>query len=417
MSPLRVDFHFDFSCPYAYLGSTRIESLCTAHGVELRWQPFLLGGVLRALGAPDDLSTAMSSGKRDHNRRDMQRWASHWGVELAMPSSHPQRTVRALRALLSAPEASWPTVIHAIFRGYWVDGLDITSPAILAELLASAGLAPDDVRVALAANDDPAIKTELRRRTDEALELGVFGAPTTVIHGGEQPELYWGQDRLPEIDRRMAGRAASTWPQRSPARGRCLDFYYDFSSPFAYLACAQIEAAAAAIGAELHYKPMLLGGLFRAVGTADVPLFEMSESKQRYQRIELERTARTLGIDFQFATNFPIRSILPLRVALAADERIADVSRALFAAAWSQGHNIESPDVLASILAGLGLDGAELLARAQSQPVKDQLRANTEQAAERGVFGAPTMVVTEPGDEQELYWGGDRLALMVERHR
>src|SRR5262245_7362410 len=96
----RVDFYYDFSCPYAYLGHTQIEALCDRGGAELVWKPFLLGGVFKAIGAPD--MPAMPPAKLRLNALDMTRWADHWGVALRMPATHPNRTVLALRAALAS---------------------------------------------------------------------------------------------------------------------------------------------------------------------------------------------------------------------------------------------------------------------------------------------------------------------------
>ena len=116
-----IEFYFDFSCPYAYLGSTQIESVVAAANAELIWRPMLLGGVFKAVGTPQVMAAGMPAAKARHNAWDMSRWAAHWNVPLSMPAGHPIRTVRALRALLSLPEDRRAAAIHSLYRAYWVD--------------------------------------------------------------------------------------------------------------------------------------------------------------------------------------------------------------------------------------------------------------------------------------------------------
>ncbi|HJL00339.1 MAG TPA: 2-hydroxychromene-2-carboxylate isomerase [Polyangiaceae bacterium LLY-WYZ-15_(1-7)] len=187
-----VELWYDLSCPYAYLASTQVEALAAETGAELRYRPFLLGGVFRALRTADDPNRTMAPAKMRHNLLDMRRWAAWFGVPLEMPPGHPQRTVLALRALLAAGEAARPAATHALFRAYWAEGRDLTRPDEVAAALDAAGC---DGSACVAAA--PAQKAALFEATDAALAKGVFGAPAFVVPDGEGGEaLYWGQDRL-----------------------------------------------------------------------------------------------------------------------------------------------------------------------------------------------------------------------------
>ena len=201
----RVEYYFDFSCPFAYLGATQIEALCARHGAELVWRPMLLGGVFRAHNTPNVPAAHMSAAKARHNALDMYRWADVFGVPLVLPSAHPMRTVRALRALLSLPTETWPPVIHAFFARYWIDAQDITTPDSVRLVLERAGLSATAVEQALAANDDPRAKEDLVRRTDEAVARDVFGAPTVFVQHGATTLSFWGQDRLHMVDKALGG--------------------------------------------------------------------------------------------------------------------------------------------------------------------------------------------------------------------
>lgn len=188
---MNIDFYYDIVCPYAYLASTQIEALAERCGARVIWKPFLLGGVFKAIGSAPMESASIA--KARHNLLDMQRWAKHWGVPLAMPAGHPRRTVLALRALIAAGEERRPEVTHALYRAYWVDGLDVTAPDVVARVLEAAGA---DGAACVAAAETPPVKDELRRLTDEAVARGVFGAPSIFVGN----EMYWGQDRLQFVE-------------------------------------------------------------------------------------------------------------------------------------------------------------------------------------------------------------------------
>lgn len=196
----RVLFFFDITCPYAYLASTQVEALCARNGAELVWRPMLLGGVFRALAAPQSPGEGMSPPKARMNFLDMHRWADWFGVPFAMPAGHPRRSVSAMRLLVALPPGQRAGLAHALFRAYWVTGEDIADPAVLLEVASRAGVTPQAAERTLA---DPAIKEALRRDTDDALAHGVFGAPAFWVEPAGM--LFWGQDRLAFVERALGG--------------------------------------------------------------------------------------------------------------------------------------------------------------------------------------------------------------------
>jgi 2-hydroxychromene-2-carboxylate isomerase len=188
-----LDFWFDYSCPYAYLASTQVEGLAARTGARLAYRPMLLGGVFAAHGTPQKLFATLSPAKAAHNARDLDRWAELFGVALTMPAAHPMRTVDALRATIAA--GIDPRVVHAFYRAYWVEGRPPSDEGVMREVLAGAGHDADAVLRGIAG---PEAKDDLRRRTDEAIALGIFGAPAFVVDGAR---MYWGQDRMHFVER------------------------------------------------------------------------------------------------------------------------------------------------------------------------------------------------------------------------
>jgi 2-hydroxychromene-2-carboxylate isomerase len=395
----RLDFWFDYSCPFAYLGSTRVQALAKRMGAVLTYKPMLLGGVFRALGTPQRLFETLVPPKAHHNALDMQRWAALYGVPLEMPPEHPMRTVEALRATLVT--GCDPRVIEGFYRVYWTQGRPPSEPDTMKEVLRAAG---HDADAVLARIGDASVKDDLRKRTEEAVELGIFGVPSYVVDGAK---MFWGQDRAhfvagAPIDDVLPPKPASSGKKHT------LEVYWDFSSPFAYLGSTQAEGIAARTGATLVWRPMLLGGLFKQVGQPMVPMQTWSPARQRYLFDDLNRWAEYWGVPFKFPSNFPTNSLKAMRCYLALPEpRRREYQQRTFRAYWSQDKDITNDSVLSDLI---GEGAAEVLARAQSSEVKQALVEGTERAARAGAFGAPAWVI----DEKDLYWGQDRTAL-VER--
>jgi 2-hydroxychromene-2-carboxylate isomerase len=415
-----LELWFDFSCPYAYLASRRAKRL----GVEIDWRPMLLGGVFRGIGAGDGPMATISPQKQAHNYHDMHRWADLFGEPFRMPPAHPMRTVQALRTLLALPRTWWPAAIEALFAAYWQRGDDVTRPEVIAQALHDAGVPPDAVAAAAARADDPAIKDELRQRTDEAIGLGIFGAPAWVVREHGETRLIWGQDRMAWVEAMLAGWRLVGPPPGGPHRftprepavpGKTLDVYFDVASPFAYLGLTQLPALAAT-GVRPRLVPILLGALFRDIEQVNVPWFAMPAPKQRYYGLEMQRWATWWGVPFELPRKFPQRTITAQRLCvLAADDGFetgARVATALARAMWGEQRDLEDPEALLAILAAAGLpDGqpADWLARTQEPAIKARLADNTAAARAAGVFGVPTFIV----DGTHLFWGQDRLELVA----
>jgi 2-hydroxychromene-2-carboxylate isomerase len=188
-----LHFWFDYSCPYAYLASTQVEALAKRTNAKLVWEPMLLGGVFAANDTPQNLMNILSPSKAAHNANDMNRWAEIFGVRLKWPSAHPMRTVDALRATLAT--GIDPKVVHGFYRAYWIDGRQPSDKSTMTDVLSTAG---HDLGVLEKLGEH---KEDLRKRTDHAIALGIFGAPTFVVNG----ELYWGQDRMHFVERALLG--------------------------------------------------------------------------------------------------------------------------------------------------------------------------------------------------------------------
>jgi 2-hydroxychromene-2-carboxylate isomerase len=190
-----LDFYWDFSSPFAYLGSTQAKALAERTGATLTFRPMLLGGVFKAIGGPDVPMQTWSPAKQAYTFKDMNRWAEHWGVPFAFPTKFPTNSVKALRCWLALPEERRYEFMSKTFRAYWAEDRDIADEATLRELIG-----PDADQV-LAKTQTQEIKDALFAATKRAIDAGVFGAPTWIIDG---EDLYWGQDRIPLVERALS---------------------------------------------------------------------------------------------------------------------------------------------------------------------------------------------------------------------
>jgi 2-hydroxychromene-2-carboxylate isomerase len=189
---------------------------------------------------------------------------------------------------------------------------------------------------------------------------------------------------------------------------RAIEFFFDYGSPYSYLANAVLPDLARRHSAELVYRPMLLGGVFKATGNQS-PAMEPVAAKRAYGGLALRRTAALCGAAIPHNPHFPINTLALMRIAVAAQQAgvFAPVHAAVYPAFWAKGENLGSADVIAEVLAGAGLDAAALAERAETRPVKEELRATTEEAVARGAFGAPSIFFAG-----ELYFGVDHLPFL-----
>lgn len=184
---------------------------------------------------------------------------------------------------------------------------------------------------------------------------------------------------------------------------RTLEFYFDYGSPYSYLADTQVEAIARRTGATLVRKPMLLGGVFKATGNhspAELP------QKSAWSGFDMPMWARHYGVPFQRNPFFPVNTLALMRGAAAAqlDGLFERYHPAVFKAMWVEGRNLNDMKEVAAVLTAAGLDAGKFGARIQDQDVKDGLKTTTEEAVARGVFGAPTCFV-----DKMMFFGNDRL--------
>ncbi len=185
-----------------------------------------------------------------------------------------------------------------------------------------------------------------------------------------------------------------------------LDFWFEFASTYSFLSVMRIEEDARRAAVSIRWRPFLLGPIFAAQGWATSP-FNIFEVKGRYMVRDIERVAAGRGLGFLLPKPFPQHSLLAARLALTVPDHGArgGFVRAVMAAQFTEGQQINDPAVLSACLARAGLTPGPHLEAAQSDQIKAELKSNTERARALGVFGAPSFVTAD----RELFWGDDRL--------
>lgn len=389
-----LTLYFDVVCPYAYLAFTQAARFAEHLDVELRYRPILLGGVYKALDSPQEPARAMSPAKARLNALDMVRQADLLGVPSSWHPQHPVRTVQAMRLIVGSPEPRWPELSAALYRAYWVEHADVSDAQVLHRIARDHGVDP-------AVIDSAQARATLYAHTAEAVELGAFGVPTFKLDFDDGTHrFWWGADRMVDVAAALGRDWAAPSPHPRSESPRPITFFHDFASPFSYLASRQIFKMAEVEGARVERVPILVGALFQAIGTPNVPLLAMAPAKAAYLARDMRDQAERLGIPFAMPSAFPLRTVTPLRVALV-EPRVTD---ALYRAAWAEDRDIGDAAILRAVLDEAGFDGARLIERSSEPSIKDQLRQNTARAQAQGACGVPSFAV-----EDQIFWGQDRL--------
>ena len=190
-----IDFWFDFSSPYGYLMSEKIDAIAARYGRKVRWHPILLGIIFKATGGAP--LTLQNPAKAAYSIHDFERSARFMGIPYRHPSRFPLATQNAARAYywLHGQDCALARLFaHAVYRALFVDDQDISAPEAVIEIAEKMGVDRGNLENAL---QSPEIKARLKDEVDNALKIGVFGSPYVLIDG----EAFFGADRLPQIEK------------------------------------------------------------------------------------------------------------------------------------------------------------------------------------------------------------------------
>ncbi|MBI2316451.1 MAG: 2-hydroxychromene-2-carboxylate isomerase [Betaproteobacteria bacterium] len=192
-----IEFYFDFSSPYGYIASEKIDAIAARYGREVRWHPFLLGVAHKVTGGRAPIGVAL---KDAYYKNDFERSARFHGVPYRLPSKFPIASLAPTRAFfwLEAKDAARAKALaKALYRAFFVEDVDISAAENVAGVCAKLGLRADEV---LAALNDPVLKERTKAGVDGAVARGVFGSPHFIVDG----EHFWGADRLDQLERWLA---------------------------------------------------------------------------------------------------------------------------------------------------------------------------------------------------------------------
>jgi 2-hydroxychromene-2-carboxylate isomerase len=435
-----IEFNFDISCPFAYIASTHISSLSTRTNVPITYRPVLLGAIYRATSAPQgaagSASDVFNPTKRAVGQASMARTLKRYKVPYNPPAAHPMKSVDALRLLYCVHGQERRVLAEGLFAAYWVTGRDITSKMVLLDVARECGI----TGLNEASFSNPTARKDLEDATAQAIERGAFGVPGfwipearwVDVDGEERTGRYiWGQDRMHFVEATVLGMQAGTgWERVAGLRSlmpRCistnleprptkLEFWFDFSSPWAFLGWTQLPRLKRAFPQlEIVLKPFLLGILFREIGAPNMPMLAVSATKAAWSRqdhadwtnwwnaVNEQEGGKDRRIDFHWAEVFPIRTPMVLRVGIVEPKTMDLLCESLHSlehidanndepdsACWEKNENVSDEGALAEVLTKGGFDGAELVRKANAPEAKAKLRQLTAEAKELGICGVPT---------------------------
>jgi 2-hydroxychromene-2-carboxylate isomerase len=344
-------FNFDISCPFAYLASTRLTPLLSRTNASISYRPVLLGAIYRSTAAPQgaggSASDVFNSTKRQVTSAGMNRTLKRYKTPFKQPAKHPMKSVNALRLLYCIADGeSRRRVMEGLFAAYWVHELDITNDQVLLNVAKECGVSLDGTCFA-----NKAARKSLEEETEKAIQRGAFGVPGFWIpeaNGGEG-RFFWGQDRMHFVEATLLAMAQKKtgWEEVEGLQSlmpRCvpltlashlstrtrLEFWFDFSSPWAYLGYTQLARMQHQFGPKLEIvlKPFLLGILFREIGAPNMPMLAVSKAKANWSTrdhedwvrwwnaVNVQEGGKDKAIDFHWAEVFPIRTPTVLRVGI-----------------------------------------------------------------------------------------------------
>jgi 2-hydroxychromene-2-carboxylate isomerase len=191
-----IDFYFDFSSPYGYFAATRIDALAAKYGRKVKWHPVLLGVVFKKSGAAPLTLVPL---KGEYSRHDFARSARFHGIPFNMPSVFPIASQNAARVMLrlqnqgKEDQAIAIAFAKAVYHAFFVDGQDVSDLVTLQAVMAAQEL---DVTATTEAINEPAIKEQLKKEVEQAIERGVFGSPYMIV----DDEPFWGFDRFDQLE-------------------------------------------------------------------------------------------------------------------------------------------------------------------------------------------------------------------------
>ena len=186
----QIDFYFDLVSPYSYIASMLIDDVANRVHAKVRWKPFLLGGVFKAVGTTE--APGLHPIKKPYLLKDLQRLSKHLKIPIKMPPDFPVRTVLAMRTLCGFNADEIPQAANTLYKAYWVKNMDIADPDVVASLVGRDAVEQAGIQE---------IKDKLFQSTEEAVRRGAFGAPTFFV----KDEMFFGHDRLPLLELHLNG--------------------------------------------------------------------------------------------------------------------------------------------------------------------------------------------------------------------
>eukprot|EP00755_Sulcionema_specki_P009794 Sspe_Gene.44691::Locus_21931_Transcript_1_2_Confidence_0.500_Length_2882::g.44691::m.44691 len=414
-APVTIHFYFDVSSFNAYRASTKIDDLAARVGAKVVYEPFLIGGLFKALVPDVNYTVNTPRGKftqygpvpwmlavKTPGKSKAKKFAQKLpaavlrvreGIECKRPMAAGAPVVHAMRACYAAPQERRGAVCHDMMRAYHVD----CSKMSLEELK---GLL--EKHALTRAVETPEAKEGFNQATQRAIERGVLGAPCFLVQSGnDKPLLIFGVDRMPLMEFLITGTPREKVAQlhrlrladSKPAPGQEFTVYHDIASPWSYFALVEAEAIAQRTGAKLRLVPVDLAAIQEKTGINPGVVKATIPNKGRYLVSEVNLWARWYGLPALPQRHIeaspldrPVKTPYTLALrAMAVEPRCAG---ALYKAMWESGMDLSSEDMLHKVLSSAGFDADSILATVHETGGK-LLAENTAEALREGASSVP----------------------------
>ncbi|RDD39657.1 2-hydroxychromene-2-carboxylate isomerase [Trichoplax sp. H2] len=404
-----VEFYYDIACPFSYLAVSAFRSIPRENPIKIQWMPIYLDSIKDRAGVGSPIVKGDCSAKKVWMERDLKMMCERYNVPINRSPRYEDQDGTPQKLLASIDNnGDREKLSLALFSHYWLKDCDIQDSKVLENIAKEAGLSLN-VQQQIARGEEP-----LKKLNEEANKLGIFRVPCFRV----SRKIYFGPDRLYFVERELGNNQASELRLRlpssaTPGHRAKLTFYYDFVSPWSYIAAVAIERLVEQlkpVTVDVEWVPVSLPGLIQANKApveaaldAANPAFLKATGRDMQMQIALRG-----GMPFKFNSKFPYISTTTLRAILVNDA--ADLRRKIFQELWTADRDLSDDKVVAEVIEEAGYDAKDILSKAEEDNIKDQFAQNMSRALKAGAFGVPAFQV----NDGTLIFGQDRLNIVAD---
>ncbi|EDV26198.1 uncharacterized protein TRIADDRAFT_63921 [Trichoplax adhaerens] len=371
-----VEFYYDIACPFSYLAVSAFRSIPRENPIKIQWMPIYLDSIKDRAGVGSPIVKGDCSAKKVWMERDLKMMCERYNVPINRSPRYEDQDGTPQKLLASIDNnGDREKLSLALFSHYWLKDCDIQDSKVLENIAKEAGLSLN-VQQQIARGEEP-----LKKLNEEANKLGIFRVPCFRV----SRKIYFGPDRLHFVERELGNNQASELRLRlpssaTPGHRAKLTFYYDFVSPWSYIAAVAIERLVEQlkpVTVDVEWVPVSLPGLIQA------------------NKAPVEAALDAANPAFLKATGRDMQ----MQIALRGVQEL-----------WTADRDLSDDKVVAEVIEEAGYDAKDILSKAEEDNIKDQFAQNMSRALKAGAFGVPAFQV----NDGTLIFGQDRLNIVAD---